>query len=134
MDSAPKTGNGSQRAGHDARPEISEAALFAMVWDAVADMLGTAGAAAVVRRAAQRASAERPELVGLVVVRQNLEYQYTLPIAWEHNTEREPAALRALVRELGRLLMELTGTVVVRRLEQIPELRAHGLVCREVVE
>jgi hypothetical protein len=33
-----------------------------------------------------------------------------------------------LVGEIGRLLLELTGTVVINRLEQIPELRARGLV------
>jgi hypothetical protein len=29
---------------------------------------------------------------------------------------------------MARLLVELTGTLVIRRLEQIPQLRAHGLV------
>ena len=133
MDFELKTGNGSPRVEGAGR-ELSEAALFAIVWDALADMLGTAAVAAVVRRAAQRASTERPELAGLVVVRQNLDYEYTLPRSWEHNTEHEPAALRVLVRELGRLLMELTGTVVLRRLEEIPELRARGIVGREVTK
>ena len=129
-----KTGNGIPSAGRDARPEISEAALFVIVWDALSDTLGTAAAAALVRRAAQRASAQRPEIAGLVIARENFEYRYTLPGEWEHNRQREPAALRVLIREIGRLLMELTGTVVIRRLEELSVLRSHGLVWREKTE
>jgi hypothetical protein len=112
---------------------LSAAALFAIAWDVLAEMLGTAAVTTIVRRAAGRAAAERPELVDLVdlvVVRGDLEYHYSLPQAWSHKAERTPVALRVLVIEVGRLLVELTGTVVVRRLEQIPELRAAGLVWR----
>lgn len=42
-----------------------------------------------------------------------------------------PIALHVLVAEIGRLLVELTGTVVVCRLEQIPELRACAFVWRK---
>jgi len=110
--------------------ELSAAALFAIVWDALADMLGTAAVAAIVRRAAGRAAAENLELVDLVIFREDLEYRYTLPHAWSLNSQGAPIALRVLVAEIGRLLVELTGTVVIRRLEQIPELRARGLVWR----
>jgi hypothetical protein len=110
--------------------EIAAAALFAIVWDALADVLGTAAVAAIVRRAAGRAAAESPELGELVIFREDLEYRYTLPHAWSQTAERQPLALRVLVAEIGRLLVELTGTVVIRRLEQIPELRARGLVWR----
>ncbi len=109
-------------------PNLPAAALFAIVWDALADVLGTAAVAAIVRRAAGRAAAESPELAELGVSRERLEYRYTLPKSW--SADGGPVALRVLARELGRLLVELTGTVVVRRLEQIPELRAHGLVWR----
>ena len=108
--------------------ELTAAALFAIAWDALAGVLGTAAVAAIVRRAASGAAAQSPELVDLVIVREDLEYRYTLPPAWSQKAE--PVALRVLVVEIGRLLVELTGTVVVRRLEQIPELRAHGLVWR----
>ena len=85
-------------------------------------------------RGGPRGRDSSPELVELAIVRENLEYQYTLPHAWSQPEERgapETCALRAeLVAEIGRLLVELTGTVVVRRLEQIPELRARGLVWR----
>jgi len=107
--------------------EIAAAALFTIVWDALAEVLGTAAVAAIVRRAVGRATAECPELVELVVVREDLQYRYTLPQAWSQKAERGPLALRVLVAEICRLLVELTGTVVIRRLEQIPELRARGL-------
>jgi hypothetical protein len=110
--------------------ETSAAALFAIVWDSLAELLGTAAVAAIVRRAAKRAAVERPELVDLVILREELEYRYKLPHAWSQKAERAPIALHALVAEIGRLLTELTGTVVIHRLEQIPELRASGLVWR----
>jgi hypothetical protein len=114
----------------DGGSDLAGAALFAIVWDALAEVLGTAAVAAIVRRAAGRGAAESPELVELVIFREDLEYRYTLPHAWSQKEERVPLALRVLVAEIGRLLLELTGTVVIRRLEQIPELRARGLVWR----
>ena len=113
----------------DDNRELAGAELFAMIGNAaLAEVLGTAAVAAIVRRAAARGSG-KPELVELVI-REDLEYRYTLPQAWSQKAERAPLALRALVAEIGRLLLELTGTVVIRRLEQIPELRARGLVWR----
>ena len=110
--------------------EIAGAALFAIVWDTLAEVLGTAAVAAIVRRAAGRAAAAHPELLELVIVRRDLQYQYTLPPSWSQESGRGPLALRTLVAEIGRLLVELTGTVLIRRLEQVPELRARGLVWR----
>lgn len=110
--------------------DLAAAALFAIVWSALVEVLGTAAVAAIVRRAVGRAVAERAELTELLIIRENLEYRYTLPHAWSQRAERVPPALQVLVAEIGRLLVELTGTVVVRRLEQIPELRARGLVWR----
>jgi len=110
--------------------DLAATALFAIVWEALAEVLGTAAVAAIVRRATERAAMESPELVELVIFREDLEYRYTLPHAWSHKGERGPLGLRVLVAEIGRLLLELTGTVVIRRLEQIPELRARGFVWR----
>jgi hypothetical protein len=96
-------------------------------------MLGTAAAAAIVRRAAQRAAVQSPELAELIVRRDALAYRYTLPPAWSKTTQtaaRGPGAFRPLVVEMGRLLVELTGSVVITRLEQVPELRDRGLVWR----
>jgi hypothetical protein len=109
----------------------SAAALFAIIWDALADVLGTAAAAALVRRAAGRAARRDAELADLVIVREDLEYRYSVPPTWSRTGQGAPIALRALAAEIGRLLVELTGTVVIRRLEQIPELRSSGLVWQE---
>jgi hypothetical protein len=103
--------------------------LFVIVWNALADTLGTAATAAIVRRAAGRAAVDHPDLVDLVILREELAYRYRLPAVWSQ-TEKCALAFRALVAEIGRLLMELTGTVVIGRLEQIPELRACRLVWR----
>ena len=51
------------------------------------------------------AAAESPELVELVIRRENLEYRYTLPHAWSQRRRSRraaPVALRALVAEIGR--------------------------------
>jgi hypothetical protein len=108
--------------------ELSIAALFTLLWDALADVLGTAATATLLRRAARRAAPRCPELGELTIAREKLEYRYTLPSAWAAGAEGTPLALRELVAELRPLLVELTGPVVVRRLERIPELRKRGII------
>ena len=115
--------------------DLDTAALFALVWDALAEVLGTAATAAIVRRAAGRAAAESPELVessSVARTSSTVTRCRTPGPSGQAATpeERAPIALRALVAEIGRLLVELTGTVFIGRLEQIPELRARGLVWR----
>ena len=101
----------------------SPAVLFNILWEALADVLGTAATAILLRRAAQRALPRCPQLAELAIERENLEYRYTLPSTWEDRTEVLPEALRELIGELRPLLVELTGPVVLRHLEQVPELR-----------
>ena len=108
--------------------ELSIAALFTILWEALADVLGTAATATLLRRAARRAAARCPELAELAISREKLEYRYALPPAWAAGTDGTPLALRELVAELRPLLVELTGPVVVRRLERVPELRERGVI------
>jgi hypothetical protein len=108
--------------------ELTDAELFALLWHALADMLGTAAAATLLRRAAQRASVAYPELSGVRIALSSLEYHYQVPARWTQAGSGSTEPLRQLVRELWPLLEELTGTVVVTRLEQVAQLRAHGLV------
>ena len=108
--------------------EPSAADLFALLWQALADVLGTAAAATLLRRAAQRASTASPELAGLEITRAALEYQYKVPSTWNESAPEPPQALCNLVRELWVLLVELTGSVVVARLLQVSELRERGIV------
>jgi hypothetical protein len=107
--------------------KLSAAELFALLWHNLADVLGTAAAATLLRRAAQRAVVAFPELSALEITREGLEYEYKVPGVWNEPSD-PPQALRGLVRELWGFLVELTGSVVVGRLSQVPELRASGLV------
>jgi hypothetical protein len=108
--------------------DVPMADLFRLLWDALADLLGTAAVAVLVRRAAQRAVPHHPELGDLVVVRENQEYRYTLPDAWRACGDGKQSALRRLVAELLVLLAELTGPLGVRHLARIGELRERGIV------
>ena len=106
----------------------SSSALFTIHWNALADMLGTAAAATLLLRAAQRASTRFPELADFGITRQNLDYRYTLPATWKGPGAGPSESLRELSRELSLLLRDLTGNVVIDRLGQIPELRETGVL------
>ena len=115
---------------------LSAAALFAIVWERSPEVLGTAATAAIVRRAAGRAAVESPELVDLVIVRENLEYRYTAADAWSH-TDRAATPERAGTNRASRAGRRDRAAAAGidrnrrrRRLEQIPELRAGGLLWR----
>lgn len=115
------------------RRSPAAAELFQRLWDEVADLVGTAAAAALLRRALKRASAKRPELAAVVLRREGLEYAWVLPAAW-HDPRRSDAVelLRRLVREdLHPVFRELTGLVIARRLAQAPELVEAGLAGAE---
>jgi hypothetical protein len=118
-------------AATDTRPadaNIAAGPLFTIVWRALADVLGTAAAATLLRRAAQRALPRWPELAGLVITRESLEYRYSLPAAWWKPSAVPSPALCDLVREVCALLVDLTGSVIVARLALIPELSKSGLI------
>jgi hypothetical protein len=111
------------------RPRAAAAELFQRLWDEVADLVGTAATAALVRRALKRASAKEPELAALVLRREGLGYGWVLPAAW-HDAERRDAVehLRRLVHDdLHPLFRDLTGPVIARRLAQAPDLVEAGL-------
>jgi hypothetical protein len=108
--------------------ELSTGDLFGILWLGLADIVGTAAAAAVLRRAAQRALPQWPELAALGILRERLEYRYRLPPTWKDQISQPPGALAGLVRELWPLLVDLTGPVVVQRLARIPQLRDRGIL------
>ena len=122
-----RPGTGSGRSTAAARPGLSVAALFTILWDALADLLGTAAAATLLRRAAMRASSRSPDLSGLSIKRDGLAFRYSCPPAWNDPSSGVPPALRELVAELRPLLIEMTGQIVIQHLEQILELRERGL-------
>jgi len=99
------------------------ATLFELLWTALADLLGSAATATLLRRSVKRAASRVPELADLTIKREGLEYCYVLPPAWKERTnDTALSELREIARELGPLLVELTGPVVIQRLRGIPEL------------
>ena len=116
------------RVNDGARSDLCAGALFGILWRELADILGTAAVASLVRRAVQRAAPRRPELAALCVTRESLEYRYAVPSTWNEPGPHPVQALRELVGELWKLLVELTGTVVVNRLANVAELRGSGLI------
>ena len=105
--------------------------LFAILWDALADLLGTAATATLLKRAARRAAARTPELNGLSIERQGLVYSYRCPSGWSDASAGTPPALRELMGELRPLLIEMTSQLVIQHLEQILELRERGLIASQ---
>jgi hypothetical protein len=119
---------GSTR-GAGSTPSASDS--FTILWQVLADILGTAAAATLLRRAAKRAQERWPELAGLSITREGLEYGYAVPPEWNDPALEPRRALCELTRELWTLLVDLTGPVVVGRLAQIPELRDRGIIPEE---
>ncbi|MEO5730539.1 MAG: hypothetical protein ABI134_24730 [Byssovorax sp.] len=108
---------------------MTAASLFALLWESLADVLGTAATAVLLRRALKRAAARYPALHDLTIKREGLDYAYSMPRAWQEQTEGSAdASLQELIVELRPLLVELTGGVVFQRLERVPALRALNLV------
>ena len=114
--------------------ECGAGALFATIWEAMADVLGTAATAALLRRSIKRSKAQAPELDGVVIRREGFEYSFELPEYWTGGTEEQLLALRSLARELSPLLIELTGPVVVRRLNALSQLQRCGIHFQERVD
>ena len=103
--------------------------LFVLLWDTLADILGTAATAILLRRAIKRAIPRWPILNGITIKTERIEYQYQIPAAWQHEHEGDGLdALRAVVDELYPLLTELTGAIVIQRLERVSALREAALL------
>src|SRR5687767_10605520 len=110
------------------RHGASAAELFDVLWDTLADVLGTAATATLVRRSLHRAASRPAGHEAIVVVRAAADYTYRLPEAWQQAGNDEAVdGLRILAAELRVLLVELTGPVVVTRLGQVPAFRKWGI-------
>lgn len=113
------------------RSESTAAALFGLLWENMADLLGNAATATLIRRAVGRGVSQRPELAELAISRDRLLYQFRVPDTWQQARNVEPLeALREMVRQLYPLLVELTGQVVVRRLMDLTPLVQHEILPR----
>jgi hypothetical protein len=106
----------------------SAAELFDLLWGTLADVLGTAATATLLRRSIRRAADRTAWSELLVVARNGLDYTYRLPEAWKQPGNDEAVdALRIVAAELKLLLIELTGPVVVARLGHLAPLRKWGI-------
>jgi hypothetical protein len=112
-----------------ARTAGSAAAVFELLWETLADILGTAATATLLRRAARAAAQRFPELDELAVAKEGLEYRHKVPESWKDSVDGMRPAFCELVRQLRPLLIELTGSIVIRRLDRNPELRERGTAC-----
>jgi hypothetical protein len=103
---------------------LAAADLFDLIWNGLVEVLGTAAAAVLVRRAAKHVASCTPDLPTIIVNRKAVTYEYEVPAVWRRPGDpRASASLQALAEALGVLLEELTGVVVIRRLERIDALR-----------
>ena len=103
--------------------------VFEVLKEALAGMVGVATTATLLRRALRRAVALEPELQQFSISRDSFDYRYETPSAWK--TTPPPGSLRQLCMELKVLLVELTGNVVLRRLQGIAELASTQLFIEE---
>ena len=106
----------------------SAAKLFDLLWESLADILGTAATATLLRRAIKRAASQNSWSEPITVARNGLDYEYHLPETWKQpGNEEAIGMLRAVAAELRVLLVELTGPVVVRRLSRLAPLLKLGI-------
>jgi hypothetical protein len=106
----------------------SAAELFDLLWEFLADVLGTAATAILVRRAMKQATSRTSWPEPVIVARDGLDYKYGLPETWKQpGNEEALGALRVLAAELRVLLAELTGPVVLRRLGRLAPFRERGI-------
>jgi hypothetical protein len=103
---------------------LAVADLFDLIWNDLVEVLGTAAAAVLVRRASKHVAGCTPDLPTVVVNRKTITYEFEVPAVWRRPGDpRASASLQALAYALGVLLTELTGDVVIHRLERIDALR-----------
>jgi hypothetical protein len=109
--------------------EVPTAAeLFDLLWGTLADVVGSATTATLLRRSKNALARRNHGVDELQISREGLEYRYRIPGAWKQHTDETLAVMRSLAAELTPILMELTGDVILRRLDGIAAFRAGGVL------
>jgi len=113
------------RSDHDV---TSAAEVFDLLWESLADVVGTAATATLLRRAIKQAVSQTSWPEPITVARNGLDYEYRLPETWtQPGNEEAIGVLRVVAAELRVLLVELTGPVVVQRLSRLAPLLKLGI-------
>ncbi len=99
-------------------------ALFTLLWQTLSNLIGTPATATLLRRGLKRAAPRRPRLAQVDISRAEHDYVFTLPPDWAASGADSLEDLRALFVEIHILARQLTGSVIIRRLEAIPEFAA----------
>ena len=117
------------------RDDTSAAEIFRALWDSLADLMGNPAVAAILKKALRLAAMREPELRGIEIRYEELEYKYALPDSWQKlwNGQMQ-GVFRTLMGELGPLLAQLTGPVAVRRLERLPLLQEKKIITSSEVQ
>lgn len=106
---------------------LTPARLFELLWTGLLNVLGSAATATLLRRSAKALEKRTPNAQAVRITRVGLEYAYELPPDWQHPSSEALAALRDLVGELRPILFELTGDVILQRLDRIDAFEEAGI-------
>jgi hypothetical protein len=125
--------NQSQPRGADApeapsRPPCTAADLFAQLWQTLVETVGPVATATLLERSIKRAAAAQVDVEGVVIRREQFVYSYSVPASWHDAAAPSIEQLRRIVAELLVVLKELTGTVIIRRLGEVPDLIRCGVL------
>ena len=125
---ASRVGPENERVSDSDHGATSAAELFDLLWDSLADVLGTAAAAIILRRAIQQAAFRTRSTERVMIVRNGFDYEYRVPGTWKHpGNDAAVDALRVVAAALRVFLVELTGPVLVDRLGRLAPFRKWGI-------
>jgi ATP phosphoribosyltransferase len=96
--------------------------LFILLWRTLSNLVGTPATATLLRRSLKRVEAQHPRLAGVNIARAEHDYVFTLPPEWSEPSDTSLEELRVLYTALCALSQQLTGSVILRRLEALSEL------------
>lgn len=88
--------------------------IYDLLYETLSEVVGRTATEALLRRALQRASSQDPDLDALA----RKSGEEGAPVQWWSDGRRGMTYLRAVMRELWPLLIDITGPVVVARLER----------------
>lgn len=96
--------------------------LFELIWITLTDFLGSATTATLLRRTRRAVQDRGIDLEDLVITREGLRYSYVVPGCWRDGASHAThATFSSFIEELRSVLVQLTGPVLLRRLDQVPE-------------